>query len=59
MSPSVSCLNIYHNNMLGKTTDTLILYHVQPEDSGFYRCSVSNNSGTVYSEYAALNITGI
>ena len=39
--------------------DKLILYNVQPQDSGFYRCSVSNNSGTAYSEYAALNITGI
>ena len=39
-------------------TDTLTVYNIQPKDSGFYRCSISNNSGTAYSNYATLNVTG-
>ena len=39
-------------------SDTLFVYNIRPEDSGHYRCSISNNSGTVYSDYAALNVTG-
>lgn len=56
ISSKLSCLK--YVLFKGRTTNTLTVYNVQPEDSGYYRCSVSNNSGTTYSNYATLNITG-
>ena len=40
----------------GRSTSTLYFYLLSPENSGKYRCTVSNGSGIGYSEYADLQI---
>ena len=43
----------------GSTTNTLVISGVREEDSGNYQCTVSNWFGTVSSDYATLNVTGM
>ena len=53
-----------HNSQLphsatGNATNTLAISGVREQDSGNYQCIVSNRYGTVSSDYASLNISGI
>ena len=43
----------------GNTTNTLVISGVREEDSGNYRCTVSNKFGTVSSDYVSLNVAGM
>ena len=43
----------------GSATNTLVILRVREEDSGNYQCTVSNRYGTVSSDYASLNVSGI
>jgi len=42
----------------GVNTDTLTIINIAPEDSGNYRCVVSNDNGKVYSVWAMVTVTG-
>jgi len=42
----------------GVNTNTLTIVNVKPEDSGNYRCVVSNDSGENFSDYAAITVCG-
>ena len=44
---------------IGVNTDTLTIVNIQPEDDGIYQCVATNASGTSYSKYATLNVTGM
>ena len=44
---------------IGVNTDTLTIVNIQPEDDGQYRCAATNVSGTSYSKYSILKITGM
>ena len=43
---------------IGVNTSTMTIYRLTPEDAGDYRCILSNISGVIASEYAALKING-
>ena len=42
----------------GINTDTLTIINISPEDSGNYRCVVSNDNGKVYSVWAVVTVNG-
>jgi len=42
----------------GMNTDTLTIIKITPEDSGNYRCVVSNDNGKVYSVWAVVTVSG-
>ena len=42
----------------GISTTTLTLVNLQPEDAGNYRCVATNDSGSIASNYATVNING-
>ena len=46
------------NKTVGQNTHELTLLDLRPSDSGNYRCRVSNIHGTVFSNYAHVNVTG-
>jgi len=43
----------------GVHSQTLTIVHLRPEDSGEYRCTVSNSTGSITSDYAQVVIQGI
>ena len=46
------------SNTDGSNTSTLHFYLLSPDNSGKYRCKVSNGTGIGYSDYAILQIHG-
>ena len=42
----------------GVNTSQLTIVNLIPEDSGDYQCVMSNSTGTISSNFAAVNITG-
>jgi len=45
-------------NIYGETDSDLFLSYIDSEDAGVYRCAVSNEYGTVYSNNATLTVDG-
>jgi len=43
----------------GVNTSNMIIVNLKPEDSGKYRCIISNSTGKIYSEYASVVVKGI
>jgi len=43
----------------GIHSQTLTIVHLRPEDSGEYRCTVSNSTGSITSDYVQVVIEGI
>ena len=43
----------------GANTSNMIIVNLKPEDSGEYRCTISNSTGKIYSEYALVVVAGI
>ena len=43
----------------GINSRNLIITDLRPEDSGEYRCIVSNSTGTIPSDYSLLNVEGL
>ena len=42
----------------GQNTHLLTLSRLRPSDNGNYRCRVSNTHGSMFSNYATVNVTG-
>ena len=42
----------------GVNTSQLTIFNLKPEDSGDYQCVMSNNTGTISSNFAAVNVIG-
>ena len=42
----------------GVNSSQLTIVNLKPEDSGDYQCVMSNSTGTISSEFSAVNITG-
>ena len=43
----------------GVHSSTLTIFNLKPEDSGEYRCVVSNSSGRIASEYQPVTVKGV
>ena len=46
------------SSRVGINSPILTLVNLQPQDTGYYRCMATNNSGSSYSEFALLSIFG-
>jgi len=42
----------------GVNTSNMIIVNLKPEDSGEYRCIISNSTGRIFSDYELLSATG-
>ena len=42
----------------GVNTSQLTIIYLRPEDSGDYQCVMSNNTGTISSNFSTVNIRG-
>ena len=42
----------------GANTSQLTITNLKPEDSGYYQCVMSNNTGTVGSNFSAIKVKG-
>ena len=46
------------SSALGVSSSQLTIVNLKPEDSGYYQCVASNNTGTISSNYFMLHIKG-
>jgi len=46
------------SSAVGVNSPNMIIYRLTPEDAGEYQCLLSNASGTITSEFVALQING-
>ena len=42
----------------GVNTSNMIIVNLKPEDSGEYRCIISNSTGKIFSKYESLSVEG-
>ena len=49
----------FHLRTLGVNSHQLIIHDVQPDDSGKYRCAMSNSTGKIFSDYLFITIKGV
>ena len=42
----------------GAITSQLTIVDLKPEDSGYYQCVMSNSTGTIRSNFSAVNVEG-
>jgi len=42
----------------GVNTSNMIIVNLKPEDSGEYRCVISNSTGKIFSDYVSLSVKG-
>jgi len=49
---------IFSSRVQGIYSSQLIVYNVTPEDSGDYRCIMSNSTGIIVSNYKAITVEG-
>ena len=47
------------SNYQGVNSRDLVITDLRPEDSGEYRCIVSNSTGVISSDYSLLNVEGL
>jgi len=43
----------------GVNTPTMIIVNLKPEDSGEYRCVITNSTGRIFSEYTSVVVRGM
>jgi len=48
----------FPENAHGINTSQLIIFNIRPEDSGEYRCKLSNSTGTILSKFVAITVKG-
>lgn len=49
----------FHLGAQGVNSHQLIIANVIPEDSGEYRCTMSNSTGKIFSNYLLITIKGL
>ena len=50
--------NVLPSRAQGVNTQQLTIVNLKPEDSGDYRCVMSNSTGTISSDFLTINIGG-
>ena len=49
---------VISSSAIGANSGSLTLVNLQTEDGGYYRCKATNGSGSSYSKYGLLQISG-